>query len=299
MGKEDSIPKFKPDNYPDWSFKMAGHLLAKGVFGSIDLVSNEWETKTDPQKQAMRLKAFNEILKSLAEHSSVARTFQHHQAQQLWNHIRTEFDRNTLSNQLDLNEEFINFKHKGGEDVESFLIRFDDLVNRLRAIGLPQDNNICFLRLLKAFPDSLEGVRQNLIVNGQYDIANARRLARRFSSSFSQPSDSILRIGGKNRDKLNKHVCQYCRKSGHSRFKCSIRLADEKLGLHLPNRDAPWRAQMEETIQKRIDEAFRKGLAEGKQEKQEEEPETENETMNLIQEAYDEAYDETDGFSFL
>ena len=138
-----------------------------------------------------------------------------------------------------------------------------------------------------------------MIVNKQYNITNVRKLTKWFSSSFSQPSDSILWIGGKNWNKLNKHICQYYCKLEHSWFKCSIQWADEKLGFHLSNHNAPWRAQMEETIQKRIDKAFRKGFAEGKQEKQKEEPETENEMMNLIQEAYNETYDETDGFSFL
>ena len=44
---------------------MTGHLLAKSVFKSIDFVLNKWEIKTNPLKQAKKLKIFNENLKFL------------------------------------------------------------------------------------------------------------------------------------------------------------------------------------------------------------------------------------------
>ena len=101
MGKDEFLPKFQPDNWHDWSFKMIGHLQAKGVFGAIDHQSNDWESLNDQKQQDMRLKAFNELLKSLGNlYSSIARIFRHHQAQELWQHLRDEFRHDTLPNHL-------------------------------------------------------------------------------------------------------------------------------------------------------------------------------------------------------
>ena len=113
----------------------------------------------------------------------------------------------------------------------------------------------------RGLPPSFQGIYDNIILTGGQDIMNLRRIIRQFSSRLGAPRGSVLRMGGKKKGKLEKLNCNYCRRSGHLRKHCKARNQDESLGFYLPQRDAPWRAVMEEKIQAWIDKAVQIALS--------------------------------------
>ena len=145
---------------------------------------------------------------------------------------------------------------------------------------------------------------------------NLRRIIQQFSSRLGAPRGSVLRMGGKKKGKLEKLNCNYCHHSGHLCKHCKAHNQDESLGFYLPQRDAPWRAVMEEKIQAWIDKAVQIALSKLKKKHGKEEAEfhlmnkddddanplkepLDDGDYNFIKRAYDELDDDSDdGFSF-
>ena len=111
---------------------------------------------------------------------------------------------------------------------------------------------------MEALPPELSSVKDTLLNTNNNNLPNARRLLRSAGKKLlNTKPEIIMRIGGDNR-RRTKHPaahngnrpCSYCKIKGHTRSECRSRKYDEQLGYFLPNRDAPWKANMEEAIKK-------------------------------------------------
>jgi hypothetical protein len=244
---------------------MEHHLRAKETWGAINHYSNDWANKNHLEHNQVRAKAFNEILKALgSSHSSLARPF--NDPRDLWDYLLAEYRQDDAPGRMDLTAEFQAFKYADGENVNSYLLRFDKLTNQLANAGIPTDANTRFLRLMDSLPTSMEAIKNIMITNGNDDIGHARRLLRRHQRRLMSGGASLLNISKKriNRKEKGSKPCNYCRNTDHARPECTARRADEKLGYYLPHRDAPWRAVMEESIKKRIHNAIEEFIAKSK-----------------------------------
>jgi hypothetical protein len=321
MSSKDQPPQFDPDEWEPWSFRMEHHLRARRAWGAINHYSDDWANQTHLEHNQTRAKAFNEILKALGtSHSSLARPF--NDPRDLWDHLFDEFRQDDAPGRMDLTAEFQAFKYSPGESINTYLLRFDKITNRLAEAGIPADANSRFLRLMDSLPTSMDAIKNIMITNGNDDIGHARRLLRRHQTRLTSGGASLLKIS-KQRiavKEKGKSPCNYCRSSDHARPDCAARRTDEKLGYYLPHRDAPWRAVMEESISKRIHKAIEEYTAKTqrkhqqynektgklhfikKKEKKEIPPpisdsnsESDSDgNLNCIQDAYD----EIEGFSF-
>jgi len=116
-----------------------------------------------------------------------------------------------------------------------------------------------FRFLLSALPSQLSYVKNILLTTGNNDVQNARNVIRLHGKKMNGRTDSILRLqkGRRQKGSQTPDKCSYCKISGHLRADCRSRKFDEKLGYFFPNRDAPWRANMEEAIKRWIEEAVK------------------------------------------
>jgi hypothetical protein len=315
---KDAPPQFDPDDWEPWSFRMEHHLRARRAWGAINHYSDDWANQNHLEHNQARAKAFNEILKALgSSHSSLARPY--NDPRDLWDHLFDEYRQDDAPGRMDLTEEFTAFKYAEGETVNNYLLRFDNITNRLANAGIPADPNTRFLKLMDSLPTSMEAIKNIMITNGNDDIHHARRLLRRHQRRLMSGGASLLKISKKriHSKEKGKAPCNYCRNNDHARPDCPARRADEKLGYFLPHRDAPWRAVMEESISKRIHKAVEDFAAKTKRKHEqynektgklhftkkptqpsdsdsETEDDENDENLNCISDAYD----EIEGFSF-
>jgi hypothetical protein len=256
-----NIPKFTPDDWHTWAFRMESHLQQKECFGPIDQASNGWATAAQQRRHKMQINAFAEILKSLGDlHCGLAASHQHQEAIQLWQHLQREFGHVDVPAQMDVDDEFQAFKHTDGETCDQYLAKFDLVCNKMRNTGNALTPETTYLKLVKGLPENMSTIRDILTTKEVPNLAFARRMLRQHRHRFNVPR-SVFKVGGKRFvKKPPSNFCNYCKNDGHDRSNCRAKHADEKLGYYLPTRDAPWRCVMEESINKRIDLAVAQAI---------------------------------------
>jgi hypothetical protein len=254
-------PKFTPEDWFTWAFRIESHLQQKECYGSIDHVSNNWATTPQARRLKMQYNAFAEILKALGdEHCGLAQGLQSHQAHELWDLLRNEFGNPDVPARMDIDEEFQQFKHTDGDNVDMYIEKFDKICNKMRNTGIVVAPETIYIKLIKGLPENMSTIRDILTTKENPNLAFARRMLRQHRHRFNTPK-SIFTVGGRRMVKRPpSNTCNYCKKDGHPRSDCRAKAADEKLGYYLPSRDAPWRCVMEESINKRIDLAVSEAL---------------------------------------
>lgn len=222
--------------------------MSCGMWGPIDLVSDNWETLSSSQRSVMLASTFVTITHSLGSiHEYISRDFNPDQPKELWDRLHFMFNRTNTHTQLILSKKWADLRWRSDHTVDSYLGEIAQLRAQHRSAGFPISDNIAFVKLISSLP-ALFDTEVSLMEDWELpDLDRARSLLlkrqdvvrkRKFEEShtpiidvtaFEMKSESKeLRKNPKH--KKRKFSCFYCGKSGHIRPNCRQRIEDEKKG---------------------------------------------------------------------
>lgn len=157
--KTYNIEALNGENYYNWKFRIQ-MILAENNVG--DHVEHELDTEglTVAEKDALMKqehKAKSIIVQCVAdsqlEHLRGKKT-----SHEMWKTLEDKFERKGLPGQLFLKKKMLQMKLREGENLENFILQFEELIRQLNATGvnITEDEKIC--NLLMALPKSYETI---------------------------------------------------------------------------------------------------------------------------------------------
>jgi len=134
-------------------------LIAKELFGHCD-GSMEEPATGETAKKAFKLnaqKAHSQIVLSVSDEFIYLIT-ECETAQQAWEKLQSHFERDTLANRIYLKKQYFRAVMKSNDSVENYLKYMKDIVNKLRAIKAPVNEENQVVTFLGSMPSEYQTV---------------------------------------------------------------------------------------------------------------------------------------------
>lgn len=155
-----NIEPLRSDNYHTWKFRMQMLLTEKGVDHMIEMEFKEENcTETEAEKkQAAKRK--DDLCKNLivqCVHDSQIDIIRGKKTgHAMWKCLESLYEQKGLSGQLYLKRKLMSLKLNEGEDLEEFMLKFDNVLYQLKATGADVNDKDIVCTLLMALPKSFE-----------------------------------------------------------------------------------------------------------------------------------------------
>jgi hypothetical protein len=179
--KAGEIPQFNGEGYSAWAKRFKAHLVIKGCAAAFS-DNAEAAAAVDEKAKAYLVKALGETYIDLVDEDS---TFS-----AAWGELKQLYEQSSAANYMQLRQQFNAAKQDPGEDIVKYIVRVQNLAERLKAAGeavsekqivavvlegmLSQyDTERVYYQQQEALP-SLASLRQKLIVAEQTKARNKK-----------------------------------------------------------------------------------------------------------------------------
>ena len=148
----------------------------------------------------------------------------------LWDTLKTQFERNTLANKLFLKRQYFTTKMKEGQSVQDHLKNMKEIVDKLAALGSEVAEEEQVVALLISLPSSYTTLVTALEAKGdelslsfvQQSLINEeqKRDVNRKTVTPTSSKDSALQVQ-KEVKRFFEGRCCNCKREGHKSFECT------------------------------------------------------------------------------
>ena len=149
-----SIDRLDGKNWMTWKFQMRHLLLGKELWGYVD-GTETLEDDATAQQQANYRKKSQKALSAIVMAVSTSQLYlitSCDSAQQAWEALRGNFERDTLANKLLLKKRYFRMEMKETTTAEAHLKEMKELTDKLAAVGAPIAEEDRVVTLLGSLP---------------------------------------------------------------------------------------------------------------------------------------------------
>lgn len=153
-----NIDPLNGDNYVTWKFRVTTLLVEQEV---VDMIGKKFVESdyTDEQKRREAKKKDDKckllIVQSVAN-GQIDLVRDKKTAFAMWESLKEMYQKKGLPGQLFLRRKLITMKLNEGENLEEFILRFEQVLHQLRATGAEMKDEDAICNLLLALPKSYE-----------------------------------------------------------------------------------------------------------------------------------------------
>ena len=161
-----SFKKLSNDNYENWKYKMELYLMKEGLWQIVskpkpEQVDNAW-TENDTKAKA--------IIGLSVDDSQIVHLRGKETAFEFWSALKNQHQKSNLCNRVSLLKRLCKMKLDDSGNVESYLLLFINLCDKLAGIGQSLDEDLKVALLLSGMPESFNGVVMALEVRADADL---------------------------------------------------------------------------------------------------------------------------------
>ena len=228
-----TIDKLGTSNWITWKFQMRHYLLSKGLWKYVDGTERLAEDATEAVRRTFRensQKALSTIVMAISTPQLYLVT-SCETPQDVWDTLRSHFERETLANKLFLKKKYFRKEMKEGTSMEVHLKEMKELTDKLASIGAAISEEDQVVTLLGSLPSSystivtaLEARVDDISLNFVQQALVHEEQKQMDALKFDSTPDSALRAGGRPR---KPPVCWDCQEVGHIQRFCPKRLTEK------------------------------------------------------------------------
>lgn len=216
------------NNFYNWKFRMETILAEHGVLYCAktktdlstlaDEASKKTFTNNDNKAKSLIIQCVDDSqLECLRDKNS---------AYEIWETLQERYEKKGLPGQLFLKKKFLSMRLGEGEDVHSFLMKFEEVVRQLKAAGseLKDQDIICtlLLSLPKSFETFVTVIENISSTELTYELVKNKLLAEAEKRNISNGSvnSSVQMNNSRSVFVSEKDVCYGCGQRGHYKREC-------------------------------------------------------------------------------
>jgi hypothetical protein len=154
------LPLFDEHNYAFWSIRMKLFLQSQGV-DVWQAMLNEYKTPTTVPTDATGKKFYESNSKAMYAilggfvGSEFVKVMHFELAKELWDKLKKVYEGDTKVKNAKLQSyriQFESLKMEESEDIATYFLRIDEVVNTMRGLGETVENGIIFQKVLRYLP---------------------------------------------------------------------------------------------------------------------------------------------------
>lgn len=220
-----NVEPLNSDNYHTWKFRMVTLLTEKGV---DEFIKVKFETVNYPdEEQKKKATAKDNLCKNLLvqciDDSQIDIIRDKKTSYDMWKCFEELYEQKGLTGQLFLKRKLMQLKLSEGEDLDKFLLQFDNTVYQLKATGAEIKEKDLVCNLLMALPESFETL-VTIIENMPSDKINLDLVKSKLRAEVEKRRTTQKHEAGNLKPSAfvsNKSdVCYGCGLQGHIKRNC-------------------------------------------------------------------------------
>lgn len=222
-----NIEPLNANNFHTWKFRMEMLLLEKGVNDMAKNAFNEDNYSEEREREKAKRKdnmCKNLIVQCLGD-SQIDLVRGKKTAHDMWRCLEDMYEQKGLSGQLHLKRKLMSLKMKEGDDIESFLLKFDGVVHELKATGADIKEEDLACNLLMALPMSFQTI-VTIIENMEPEKVTIEFIKTKLRTEIEKrrvSGDDIQDSSRPTAFVTSKNVtCFNCGEQGHIRKNCKV-----------------------------------------------------------------------------
>jgi len=227
------MEKLRDDNWQTWKFQMKHLLIAKGLWGVVDLSEVLATGASAEQRSAFQRKsqkAFSTIALSVSA-SKVYLISSCEEPNQAWNTLKKHYERDSLGSKLLLKKQYFRAQMEEGTSLEQHLKHMKELTDRLSAIGaaISEEDQVvtllgslpsCYATVVTALETRVEDVDMVFVQQALMNEEQKLQSAEAGVTSRAGTSALVGKHKRKGAQNTKKFKCYACGEYGHFRNEC-------------------------------------------------------------------------------
>lgn len=226
------VKQFDGTNFSNWKYRVGILLEEKNLEKFLKDPLETLLGATTDEKVKDKLKSDEKKCKSILVQCIADSQLEYIKdkafAKDIYDTLTGVFERKSVAGQLLLRKQLLTMKYKDGDDISEFFLRFDRTVRELKSIGATLEELDVVCHLLLTLPKSFDSLVTALETMDQknltIDFVKSRLLdecGKRTGggSQASKSSDSAAMQAD-----FSKAICHRCKKPGHIRANCRVKL---------------------------------------------------------------------------
>lgn len=215
------IEQLNGGNYYNWKFRMEAILAENGVSEVIktesDVNNMQENEKTAFVKNDNKAKS---LIIQCVEDSQLESLRDKNTAYKMWTTLEEKYEKKGMPGQLFLKKKLLSMKLKEGEQLEKFIMEFEEVLRQLKAAGTKMEDQDIICNLLLSLPKSYETI-VTVIENMSPDTLKYEDVKKKL---FAEMEKRNINKGSVEHYKgtafMSEKVCYKCGKPGHFKRDC-------------------------------------------------------------------------------
>lgn len=235
MDKHTGICQFNGTNFANWKFRVEKHLAASGC---LNAVLNSGSAANEPNNASgadflAKDKKAQDIITSFTGDNYLEYLRDQDTAKKMWDNLCSVFERKSCQSQTIIRKNLAQLKLMEGGDLQSHLLKFDELIRELKTAGGKPTEADLVAQLFITLPaqyDAVVTAMENLDdENLKLTMVKSRLLGeeckQKSRSSDEQMQNNATAFSSKKPFKARFNgKCNKCGKFGHKKADCRVKM---------------------------------------------------------------------------